>query len=173
MHAFITSKLDYCNSLYFGFEWSSLHGLQLVQNAAAQLSTGSRRQDQISPVLGDLHWLPVRSHIDLKILLLTSKILNGLASRCELVLLYFTPHRKLRSSSQMILMQPRAKLKSRGDQAFAVVVTKHWNNLPLVIHTAESAQSFKSCLQSVLHLISIQFKFELHQECYCVFFICF
>lgn len=35
IHAFITSRLDYCNSLYAGLDQSSLRRLQLVQNAAA------------------------------------------------------------------------------------------------------------------------------------------
>ena len=37
IHAFITSRLDYCNALYFGVSQSSLTRLQLVQNAAARL----------------------------------------------------------------------------------------------------------------------------------------
>ena len=40
IHAFITSRLDYCNALYFGVSQSSLARLQLVQNAAARLLTG-------------------------------------------------------------------------------------------------------------------------------------
>ena len=40
IHAFISSRLDYCNSLYTGISHSSLSCLQLVQNAAAGLLTG-------------------------------------------------------------------------------------------------------------------------------------
>lgn len=39
VHAFVSSRLDYCNSLYIGLSKSSLDCLQLVQNAAARLLT--------------------------------------------------------------------------------------------------------------------------------------
>lgn len=39
IHAFISSRLDYCSSLYTGISHSSMSRLQLVQNAAARLLT--------------------------------------------------------------------------------------------------------------------------------------
>ncbi len=42
IHAFDTSHLDCCNSLYMGIEQSALNRLQLVQNAAARLLTGTK-----------------------------------------------------------------------------------------------------------------------------------
>ena len=79
IHAFISTRLDYCNELYFGVSQNCLHRLQLVQNAAARLLTGTRRYDHISPVLSALHWLPVRFRIHFKILLFVFKSLHGLA----------------------------------------------------------------------------------------------
>uniref|UniRef100_A0A3B3D322 Reverse transcriptase domain-containing protein n=1 Tax=Oryzias melastigma TaxID=30732 RepID=A0A3B3D322_ORYME len=77
IHAFITSRLDYCNSLYFGISQSSLSRLQLVQNAAARVLVGARKRDHITPVLASLHWLHFRVHF--KILLFVFKSLSGLA----------------------------------------------------------------------------------------------
>ena len=51
VHAFISSRLDYCNSLLFGVANQQLKRLQSVQNAAARLVTGTRRSDHITPVL--------------------------------------------------------------------------------------------------------------------------
>ena len=79
IHAFISTRLDYCNAIYVGVNQASLSRLQLVQNAAVHLLTETRRRDHIIPVLAFLHWLPVRFRIDFKILLFMYKALTGLA----------------------------------------------------------------------------------------------
>lgn len=80
MHAFVTTRLDYCNALFFGDEWIVSRRLQMVQNTAACLLTGTRKYEHISPVLRSLHWLPIQFRIDFKLPLLTFKSLNGLAT---------------------------------------------------------------------------------------------
>ena len=71
VHAFISSKLDYCNSLFNGVPKFQLQKLQHVQNAAARLITQSCKYDHITPVLINLHWLPVEYRVKFKLLLLT------------------------------------------------------------------------------------------------------
>jgi len=60
VQAFISCRLDYCNSLLYGINDGLLRRLQSVQkqNAAARLVTGAGRRDHITPVLRRLHWLP-------------------------------------------------------------------------------------------------------------------
>ncbi len=79
IHAFMTSKLDYCNALLGGCSARLINKLQIVQNAAARVLTITRKYDHITPVLSTLHWLPIKHCIDFKILLITYKALNGLA----------------------------------------------------------------------------------------------
>lgn len=61
--------------LIFGIDQSDLNRLQLLQNAAACLLTGTKKSKHITPVLSSLHWLPVRYRIDVKILLCIFKSL--------------------------------------------------------------------------------------------------
>ncbi len=60
VHAFMTSRLDYCNALLGGCPASSINKLQIVQNAAARVLTRSRKYDHITPILQSLHWLPIK-----------------------------------------------------------------------------------------------------------------
>ncbi len=48
IHALISSRLDYCNSLYIGLPQSTRSRLQMVQNAAARFLTGTKKRDLIT-----------------------------------------------------------------------------------------------------------------------------
>lgn len=114
IHAFISSRLDFCNSLYSGVSLSSVSRLQLVQNSPG-------KQDHTSPIPASLHWLPVSFQIDLKFVFFAFKALHRLAPTYLSGLLnWYTPARSLRSADQMLLAVLRSRLKHRGDWAFAV-----------------------------------------------------
>ncbi len=93
--------MDYHNSLLSCCTKKSLKTLQLIQNAPARVLTGTRKRDRISPVLASLHWLPVKSRIEFKVLLLTYKALNGQApSFLKELIVPFYPSRSLRSQNE-------------------------------------------------------------------------
>ncbi len=75
VHAFMTSRLDYCYALLGACPASSINKLQIVQNVL----TRSRKYEHITPILQSLHWLPIKFRISYKILLLAYKALNDLA----------------------------------------------------------------------------------------------
>ena len=77
VHAFVTSRLNMGNALLHGLPDALPEKLQLVQNYAARVVTGTRKYGNIPPVLKNLHWLPVRRRIDFKILVIVYKCLDG------------------------------------------------------------------------------------------------
>ncbi len=112
MHAFVKSRLDYCNSLYIGAPQSCVFHLQLVQNAAARLLYGKRKYESITPVLISLHWLPFKYRIDFKMSLFVYKSQHNLAPQYLSDLLQpYTQSRVLRSADSGLLQVPRACLK--------------------------------------------------------------
>ena len=122
VHAFISSKLDHCNSLLHGLPKYLLARLQAVQNAAARV-----------------------------VLLLVYKALHGLAPSYISDLLNFkTYSRSLRSSCKEYLVVPRSRLKTYGDRAFSIAGPKLWNDLPLEIRKCASVATFKQSLKTFL-----------------------
>ena len=128
-----------------------LKKLQYVQNTAARIITRTRKFDHITPVLADLHWLPVSYRIVFKILLLAFKSLNNLSPSYLADRLSYQSHsRNLRSSSRQLLEQPRSFTKTYGDRAFSVFAPKLWNSLPLDLRKSPSLTSFKKGLKTYL-----------------------
>ena len=48
-----------------------------VQNSASRLVTKCPRSDHITPILRELHWLPVKPRVQYKLLVTTYKALHG------------------------------------------------------------------------------------------------
>ena len=65
LHAFISSRSDYCNSLFTCMSQKSIDPLQTVQNSAARFLTRTKKHDPITPVA------PECFRIDFQILLIT------------------------------------------------------------------------------------------------------
>jgi hypothetical protein len=151
VHAFITSRLDNHNSMLSGAPDYLLDKLQLIQNQAARVITGQRRNDHITESLVDLHWLPVKYRIEFKMLLFAYKSQHEKAPVYLSDLLYpHVPARSLRSEQQLRLEQPRARSKKYGDRAFSIAAPRLWNNLPLFVKDSDSVDIFKSRLKTHL-----------------------
>ena len=156
MHAFISSRVDYCNALYTGITDHNLHLLQLVQNYAAKLVLNKRKFDRATPLLRKLHWLPIKFRIDYKALLICYKAQNFLTP--EYIRLLFTPYSRqsnLRDLFPNSLVEPKYKLKSMGRRAFSVYTPRIWNVLPLEIRDSQSLPVFKKRLKT--HFFNLAF----------------
>ncbi len=104
IHALISSRLDYCKSLYKGISQASILRLQKVQNAAARLLMNIKKREHITASLISLHWLPVQYRIDFKLILLVYKSLHGLApTYLSELLIKYRSGRTLKSTTQTSL----------------------------------------------------------------------
>ncbi len=156
VHAFMTSRLDYCNALLGGCPASSINKLQIVQNNVARVLTGSRNYDHITQILQSLHWLPIKFFISYTISLLTYKALNGLAPAYLTNLLSrYNPTRSLRSHNSGLLVVPRIVNSTTGDITFSHFAPKLWNSLPGNVRGSDTLSLFKSRLKT--HLFSQAF----------------
>ena len=152
IHAFVVSKIDSYNSLIFGLPNHLIDKLQHLLNAAARLIMVANKYHSITPILKELHWLPIEQRIIFKINLITFKCLNNLAPPYlkELLTLY-RPNRTLRSSSDKLrLVTVPYNLKTYGYRSYSVQAPILWNSLPFHIRSADSINSFKSKLKTYL-----------------------
>jgi hypothetical protein len=76
INALVTSRLDFQNSVLLGLPECEVKRQQRAQNAAPRLLTGTKRWEHITSVLREIHWLPVTSRIQYKVLLITHKVLH-------------------------------------------------------------------------------------------------
>ena len=154
VHAFVNSKLDFCNSLLHGLPKYEINKLQSVQNTAACVIACLSKFDHISDTLKELHWFPVEQRIIFKINLICFKILNNLAPDYLVDLIHvYKPARYLRSASDKwrLVIKPY-NLQTYGLRAFSVIALILWNNLPIGIRSIDDVNKFKSKLKTFLFM---------------------
>ena len=61
IHALVTVRIDYCNSLLYGLPDCSLSRLQIILNTATRILCKISKFDHITKTLLDLHWLPIKA----------------------------------------------------------------------------------------------------------------
>jgi len=152
VNSLVTSRLDYANSLLFGVNKCLIDRLQRVQNTAARLVTKTRKRDHITPILADLHWLPVEFRPKFKILVFTYTSLQGTAPEyLQELLTLKTTTRTLRSEGSLRLELPHVRTKTYGERLFNHAAATLWNGLPVHVRHSKSVQCFKKQLKTYFY----------------------
>ena len=157
MHALVLSRVDYCNSLLAGCPTTVLAKLQRLQNRAARLviCPGYRRRGVVihsTPLLHELHWLPIHLRIQFKVSCLVYKCIHGLAPDYLGCLIQpATRLSRLRQPADGTLTVRRNRRKI-GESSFSYMAPHIWNSLPQSLRQCDTLMSFRRQLKTYLWL---------------------
>ena len=155
--ATVISRLDYCNSVFTGLLADQIARLQRVQNNAARLVMKKRRREHVTPLLKELHWLPVKFRCQYKIATLAYRHFEGsLPPYLSSSLCTYESSRSLRSSNEKLLKIPKRKLRSFGQRSFSFIAPFLWNSLPETLRNVLTLSKFKSHLKTFLFAQAFQ-----------------
>ena len=150
---YVLSRLDYCNSVYYGLPNYLLRKLQNTQNRAARLIKGLRFRERITPSLIELHWLPVKARIEYKILLLVNKALRynePTYLKIHLNRLRLDTNVNIRHTSDIHrLFEPRTNCKL-GERTFKHSAPRLYNTLPSEMKIIQEEKIYKRKLKTLL-----------------------
>ena len=157
VHAFVSSRVDYCNAVFAGAPKTITDRLQRVLNAASRVFSDTRKFDRgLSRIMHtELHWLDVPERINYKLGMLMYRCQHNKAPR------YLMDHctsvsnvayrQRLRSASSHKVSVPRHRLSIYGRRAFAVAGPTVWNSSPEDMRDPDvSEDSYRQSLKTFL-----------------------
>ena len=140
VHSIISSRLDYCNSLYYGLNKSVIDKLKKVQNAAARVILKLRKRDSVRNEIVNLHWLRIHERIIFKIVVFVHKCLHDMAP-VELSSLIAV------NSVENCTLKCKFLDSVYGRRSFSYAAPRLWNALPILIRKLDSLDNFKAKLK--------------------------
>jgi hypothetical protein len=155
VRSLILSRLDYGNSLLAGMSNSDMQRLQRLQNRAARLIFQVGKRTSASPLLRELHWLPVQQRIDFKVLVHVYNSLNGSAPTYlkDLIQKHVIRRSGLRSSHDLSRLSPLPK-EPMGTKLFQFLAQNYGIICPILCVRPQMCNHLKSCLK---HIFSLSF----------------
>ena len=153
IHNHVISRLDYCNSVYYGLPNYLLKKLQMIMNRAARLIKTIPRRERITTTLIELHWLPIKARIVYKICVLTfqakklgkptylNELLEDYCTMSQVILRHNTEHCRLNESRYN---------QEIGRRAFKNCAPRLFNKLPASVKQCDDISVFKKRLKTHL-----------------------
>jgi len=152
VHAFVTSRIDYCNALLANAPRTTTDKLQRVLNAAARVITGTRKFDR--GLTHELHWLDVPQSFTFKLCVTVYKCPHGLApqylSELCVPVADVAGRRQLRSASRGLQYFPHYNMSNYGRRAFSYAGPHAWNLLAENVQKSTSIAIFKRSIKTFL-----------------------
>jgi hypothetical protein len=151
IHAFVTSHLDYSNSLLIDLPKCDITKLQSTQNSAVKLIYMKTKYEHVTPLLIEAHWLPIAYRSVFKILLFVFKCVHNVAPAYLRDMITFVSYDRymLRSVEDKKLKPHRTRTKL-GERSFRSAGPRYWNDLPAEIRKLDNMNTFKSHLKTYL-----------------------
>ena len=161
-NALVSSRLDYCNSLFRSLTCRDLKRLQCIQNTLARVVSRSSKYCHVTPILKDLHWLPIKYRIQFKIATIIYKVLQNGSPH------YLTSHvnrysravnTRRNNPDKVYLDVPIYKpsiIKSKVhfQHSFAYDGPTLWNSLPHEVRSSSTLSIFRRRLKTYLFSVA-------------------
>ena len=156
VQSLVVSKFDNCNSLLYGVSEYEIGRLQKLQNSCARLIHGKKKNESVSALLFDLHWLPIKPRIYFKILLFVYKFFQNKTPAYINECLHVT-------NSENYTLKIQRTNTTYGDRAFQNCAPRLWNSLPLNIKAIKSIDLFKRHLKHYLFTYFEEYKSNIER----------
>ena len=153
IHNHVISRLDFCNSLYYGLPNYLLIKLQKILYWSARLLKGLSRRERVTPILIELHWLPIKARIVFKICTLVFQAMKyGKPQYMRNLLKDYTPNTNmsLRHVSESFRLEHQRSRLQMGNRAFEISAPRLWNRLPENVRASKNIEVFKKRLKTFL-----------------------
>ena len=148
--AFVLSRIDYCDSLLFGFTHDVTSHLQRIKNYAVRVIFRIPRSSSMTTHLKSQHWLPVKGRSTYKIACSCYHCHSSTAPSYVTDMLHGKPlhTRNTRSSSftMPLLNRPAHSRATLSDRSFSFASSSVWNSIPNDVRCAPSLSPFRSRL---------------------------
>ena len=145
IHAIVTNRIDFCNSLFVGLSSSNLAKLQLLQNNAIRTVLKLHPHASVSEHLRNKHWLPAKARIYFRYLTVIFKCLNNMAP------VQLADKLQIACPLNMTLILSKFYPSTEfGKRAFSYLAPRYWNGLPRELRTITVIDEFKAAVKTYL-----------------------